>query len=51
MRMDEAMKAWLIVVSGAIKRYVFKPLNKELWIVSYYEVLPLVAYCGCAKEE
>ena len=43
--------AWKAVVEGAVKKYVFQPSGRVIWIVvgkeRDYQVLPEVDYCTC----
>ena len=43
--------AWKAVVEGAVKKYVFEPSGRIVWIVvgreRDYQVLPEVNYCTC----
>ena len=44
-------KAWQAVGQRRVKRYVFEPSGRIVWIVvgkeSEYQVLPLSGYCDC----
>ena len=44
-------KAWQAVVERRVKKYVFEPSGRIVWIVvgreSEYQVLPLSGYCDC----
>jgi predicted nucleic acid-binding Zn finger protein len=44
-------KAWEAVERRRVKRYVFEPSGRTVWIVvgreSEYQVLPLSGYCDC----
>ncbi len=44
-------KAWQAVGQRRVKRYVFEPSGRTVWIVvgreSEYQVLPLSGYCDC----
>ncbi|RLI15126.1 MAG: hypothetical protein DRO43_02165 [Candidatus Hecatellales archaeon] len=43
--------AWKAVTEGAVKKYVFQPSGRVIWIVvgkeRDYQVLPEVDYCTC----
>ncbi|RLI26129.1 MAG: hypothetical protein DRO52_03025 [Candidatus Hecatellales archaeon] len=43
--------AWKAVVEGAVKKYVFQPSGRIVWIVvgkeRDYQLLPEVGYCTC----
>ncbi len=43
--------AWKAVAEGAVKKYVFEPSGRTVWIVvgkeRDYQVLPEVNYCTC----
>lgn len=45
-------KAWQAVGQRRVKRYVFEPSGRIVWIVvgkeSEYQVLPLSGYCDCS---
>lgn len=45
-------KAWQAVEQRRVKRYVFEPSGRIVWIVvgreSEYQVLPLSGYCDCS---
>lgn len=45
-------KAWQAVGQRRVKRYVFEPSGRTVWIVvgkeSEYQVLPLSGYCDCS---
>jgi len=45
-------KAWQAVGQHRVKRYVFEPSGRTVWIVvgreSEYQVLPLSGYCDCS---
>jgi predicted nucleic acid-binding Zn finger protein len=44
-------KAWRLVGENRVKKYVFEPSGREVWIVvgrlSEYQVLPDSGYCDC----
>jgi predicted nucleic acid-binding Zn finger protein len=44
-------KAWKLVTENRIKKYLFKPSGKEVWIavgqLGEYMIYPLAEYCGC----
>lgn len=48
---DRFINAWRLVEEGRIKRYVFKPSGRIVWIVvgrgGEYLVLPASGYCSC----
>lgn len=43
--------AWKALLEGAVKKYVFEPSGRIVWIVvgkeRDYQLLPEVAYCTC----
>ncbi|MFB0557789.1 MAG: hypothetical protein ACETVY_01610 [Candidatus Bathyarchaeia archaeon] len=45
-------KAWRTVEQRRVKKYVFEPSGRTVWIVvgreSEYQVLPLSGYCDCS---
>ena len=45
-------KAWRLVEEGRVKKYVFEPSGRIVWIVvgreSEYQVLPESGYCDCS---
>ncbi len=45
-------KAWRAVEQRRVKKYVFEPSGRTVWIVvgreSEYQVLPLSGYCDCS---
>lgn len=49
---DRLEKAWRLVEEGRVKRYVFEPSGRKLWIVvgrsGEYRVLPSAGYCSCS---
>jgi predicted nucleic acid-binding Zn finger protein len=48
---DRFGKGWQLVEQRRVKRYVFEPSGRTVWIVvgreSEYQVLPLSGYCDC----
>ena len=48
---DRFDKAWQLVEQRRVKKYVFQPSGRVVWIVvgknSEYQVLPLSGYCDC----
>jgi predicted nucleic acid-binding Zn finger protein len=48
---DRFDKAWRLVEEKRVKRYVFAPSERVVWIVvgrkSEYQVLPFSGYCDC----
>lgn len=44
-------KAWRLVEERRVKRYVFEPSGRTVWVVvgriSEYQVLPMSGYCDC----
>jgi len=44
-------KAWKAVEEGRVKRYVFKPSGRVVWIVvgeeAEYRILPRAMFCSC----
>jgi predicted nucleic acid-binding Zn finger protein len=44
-------KAWRLVSEGRIKRYIFNPSGRVLWVaigqVGEYLIYPYAGYCGC----
>jgi len=48
---DRFGKAWRLLEERRVKRYVFEPSGKTVWIVigrsGEYQVLPASGYCGC----
>ena len=49
---DRFDKAWRLVGQGRVKKYVFEPSGRVVWIVvgreSEYQVLPESGYCDCS---
>jgi predicted nucleic acid-binding Zn finger protein len=49
---DRFDKAWNMVTSNRIKKYVFKPSNRSLWIAigqnAEYLIYSNANYCGCS---
>jgi len=49
---DRFDKAWRLVERRRVKRYVFEPSGRVVWIVvgreSEYQVLPESGYCDCS---
>ena len=45
-------KAWRLVEEGRVKKYIFEPSGRIVWIVvgrkSEYQVLPESGYCDCS---
>ncbi len=50
---DRFLRAWRLVSEGRVKRYVFRPSGRELWVVvgqgGEYIVFPRADYCSCSS--
>ena len=48
---QRSARAWEAVTEGRVKRYVFKPSNRVVWIVvgkrRDYLIMPAADYCSC----
>ncbi len=48
---DRFDRAWRIVQERRVKRYTFRPSNRETWVVvgqgGEYQIYPNASYCGC----
>lgn len=44
-------RAWRLVEEGRVKRYVFEPSGRTVWVVvgrrGEYQILPSTGYCSC----
>ena len=48
---ERFLKAWELVKEGRIKRYIFRPSQRVVWIAigkrGEYLIYPNIEYCGC----
>ncbi|MCW4048578.1 MAG: hypothetical protein NWE89_02470 [Candidatus Bathyarchaeota archaeon] len=49
---DRFIKAWRLITENRVKRYLFRPSGKEIWIAignnAEYMIYPRAGYCSCS---
>jgi len=49
---ERFIKAWQLIEQKRIKKYVFEPSNRIIWVAvgtkSEYQILPKSGYCDCS---
>ena len=49
---ERFIKAWQLIEQKRIKKYIFKPSNRVIWVAigikSEYQILPTSGYCDCS---